>query len=82
VFILKGFKSCVLEVRILKKLRAHFSEVRILKSLEKKALVGERHGSEDSPLQKLEKELNAERLKEERSWEGKGDWVGCDVTMG
>ena len=33
VFILKGFKSCVLEVRILKGLGACFSEVRILKDL-------------------------------------------------
>jgi len=52
------------------------------KELREKALVGERHGSEDSPLQKQEKELNAERLKEERSWEGKGDWVDCDESMG
>jgi hypothetical protein len=33
VFILKGFKCCVLEVRILKGLGACFSEVRILKEL-------------------------------------------------
>ena len=33
VFILKGFKSCVLEVRILKGLRVGFAEVRILKDL-------------------------------------------------
>jgi hypothetical protein len=33
VFILKGFKSCVLEVRILKELVAGFAEVRILKDL-------------------------------------------------
>jgi len=33
VFILKGFKCCVLEVRILKGLRVGFSEVRILKDL-------------------------------------------------
>jgi len=32
-FILKGFKCCVLEVRILKGLGARFSEVRILKEL-------------------------------------------------
>ena len=34
VFILKGFKCCVLEVRILKGLEASFAEVRILKGLE------------------------------------------------
>jgi hypothetical protein len=33
VFILKGFKSCVLEVRILRELRARFAEVRILQDL-------------------------------------------------
>ena len=33
VFILKGFKSCVLEVRILKGLQACFVEVRIVKDL-------------------------------------------------
>jgi len=33
VFILKDFKSCVLEVRIPKGLRAGFSEVRIVKHL-------------------------------------------------
>ena len=33
VFILKGFKSCVLEVRIPKGLRTCFSEVQILKEL-------------------------------------------------
>jgi hypothetical protein len=33
VFILKGFKSCVLEVRILRDLQAGFAEVRILKEL-------------------------------------------------
>src|SRR4029077_11239167 len=33
VFILKGFKSCVLEVRIPKGLRAGFAEVRIVKDL-------------------------------------------------
>jgi hypothetical protein len=33
VFILKGFKSCVLEVRILRELRARFAEERILKDL-------------------------------------------------
>ena len=33
VFILKGFKSCVLEVRILEELWAHFPEVRIVKGL-------------------------------------------------
>jgi hypothetical protein len=33
VFILKGFKSCVLEVRILKELRAHLMEVFILRNL-------------------------------------------------
>jgi hypothetical protein len=33
VFILRGFKSFVLEVHILKGLRAHFGEVRILKNL-------------------------------------------------
>ena len=33
VFILKGFKSCVLEVRILKGLQVCFSEVRIPKEL-------------------------------------------------
>ena len=36
--ILKGFKSCVLEVRILKKLEARFSEVRILRDLGEKQL--------------------------------------------
>jgi hypothetical protein len=34
VFILKGFKSCLLEVRILKGLRGDFAEVRILKGIE------------------------------------------------
>lgn len=33
MFILKGFKSCVLEVSVLKELRAHFMEVFILRSL-------------------------------------------------
>jgi len=33
VFILKGFKSCVLEVRILRELRVSFPEVRILKGI-------------------------------------------------
>jgi len=33
VFILKGFKSCVLEVRILQELQARFSEVRIIRDL-------------------------------------------------
>jgi hypothetical protein len=34
VFILKGFKSCVLEVRILNELQAGFAEVRILKGID------------------------------------------------
>jgi hypothetical protein len=33
VRILKGFKSCVLEVRILNRLQARFAEVRIVKDL-------------------------------------------------
>jgi len=33
VFILQGFKYCVLEVRILRELQARFAEVRILQDL-------------------------------------------------
>jgi len=59
VFILKDFKSCVLEEFILNRLWADFMEVRILKDLVKsREPIGAqacgtetRHGSEDPPLQ-------------------------------
>ena len=47
--ILKGFKSCVLEVQILRELQARFAEVRIIKELgtgKKEKKSGERFASE------------------------------------
>lgn len=49
VFILKGFKSSVLKVRIPKKLKACFSKVRILKELvicDRKAVSGRREAGD------------------------------------
>jgi hypothetical protein len=61
-----------LEVRILKKLRKYFAEVRILKELRTllgmTRVVGEKHGSEDPPLQRLEK------------GRGTPDWVGINFA--
>jgi hypothetical protein len=55
VFILKGFKCCVLEVRILNGLRARFGEVRIVKE------IGERRLTVDGSKSKgKERELNTE----------------------
>ena len=70
VFILKGFKSCVLEVHILKELQAHFSEVRILKE------IGEGRLTVDSLKSKgKERELNTETQSTQSS-ETKAD---CEV---
>jgi len=38
---------------------------------------GERHGSEDPPLQEIEGELNAGTLR----GEGRGDWTECEESM-
>ena len=47
--------------------------------------IGERRGSEDTPLHKLEKELKAETLsptKGEKPGEQEGDWLDCDENIG
>jgi hypothetical protein len=47
--------------------------------------LGERSGSEDPPLHKLEKELKAETLRPtqgEKPTEEKGDWLDCEESMG
>ena len=54
--ILKGFKSCVLKVRILRELEADFLDVRIPKSLDGKTARAKTGGAEAPHLQRREKE--------------------------
>src|SRR5277367_4984977 len=75
--ILKGFKSCALEVHILCELRARFSELRIVKSLEKKARRRKNCGAEAPRLQRLGEELQWEK----KSREGDGDWLVCPSRL-
>jgi hypothetical protein len=66
--ILKGFKSCVLKVRILLELEACFLEMRILKSLEEKTTRAKTRGAEAPHLDRREKEFR----RRERPGEGEG----------
>ena len=46
--------------------------------------IGEKHGSEDPPLHKLEKEVKAEALSPregKKPGEGEGAWLDCDDSM-
>jgi hypothetical protein len=75
--ILKGFKSCVLKVRIPKGLWVCFAKGRILKSLEGKTEWAKNRGAEASHLQRRERELR----RKERPGEGEDDWIECDESM-
>jgi hypothetical protein len=71
--ILKGFKSCVLKVRIPRELEACFLEMRILKSLEEKTKRGRTRGAEVPHLYGRAKKV----WRRERPGEGEGDWMDC-----
>lgn len=43
--------------------------------------IGERHRTEDLPLRKYARELNAETLSEEGRGEAENDWLECDGVM-
>ena len=93
--ILKGFKCCVLKLRILQGLQARFAKVRIVKEL---GIGGvgwreeEKHGSEDPPLQKRGKRRGAEAPHlhrrgqrpngKEKTVAGKNDSLDCEENMG
>jgi hypothetical protein len=93
--ILKGFKCCVLKLRILQGLQARFAKVRIVKEL---GIGGvgwreeEKHGSEDPPLQKRGKRRGAEAPhlhrrgeaahREGKTGGGEDDWPGGKQNIG
>jgi hypothetical protein len=73
--ILKGFKSCVLKVRILRRLRAHFLEVRILKSLEERDGEGTLAGLHVGRFEGSERTA-------ERAGGGRMEWAGLRKSPG
>jgi hypothetical protein len=92
--ILKGFKCCVLKLRILQGLQARFAELHIVKGLGMER-VGrrdeEKYGSENPPLQKLGKSRGAEAphlhrrgeggQREGKAAGGKADRLDCEENM-